>query len=67
MAKCEVCGKSMNLARKHVYRRSYVTKRSLRKQYPNIQKIRVVVLGTPKKMYVCTKCLKSQKVQRAGN
>jgi large subunit ribosomal protein L28 len=31
---------------------------------PNTQKVRVVVNGTPKSMYVCTRCLRSGKVVR---
>ena len=31
---------------------------------PNTQKVRVVVDGTPKSMYVCTRCLRSGKVER---
>jgi large subunit ribosomal protein L28 len=66
VAKCEICEKKINVAKKHAYRSSRVTKRSLRKQYPNVQRVRVFVGGASKKMYVCTKCLKSQKVQRAA-
>ncbi|HQH13032.1 MAG TPA: L28 family ribosomal protein, partial [Candidatus Sumerlaeota bacterium] len=33
---------------------------------PNIQKIRVKdAAGTPKRQYVCTRCLKSNKVAKA--
>ncbi len=31
---------------------------------PNTQKVRVVVDGTPKSMFVCTRCLRSGKVER---
>jgi hypothetical protein len=31
-----------------------------------VQKIRVVVNGTPKRMSVCTKCIKANKVSKAG-
>ncbi|MDR1353989.1 MAG: 50S ribosomal protein L28 [Oscillospiraceae bacterium] len=65
MATCELCDKKMNVAKRHVYRSSYVTKRSLRKQYPNLQKIRIAVGGATKRIYICTRCLKAQKVQRA--
>ncbi|MBR4943950.1 MAG: 50S ribosomal protein L28, partial [Peptococcaceae bacterium] len=40
--------------------------RTKKKWMPNIQKVRVVVNGTPKKMNVCTRCLRSGKVQRAN-
>ena len=31
----------------------------------NIKSVKAVVNGTPKKIYVCTQCLKSGKVERA--
>ena len=32
---------------------------------PNLQRVRVVVDGKPKRAYVCTRCLKSGKVTKA--
>ena len=32
---------------------------------PNLQKIRVLVNGTAKRAYVCTRCLKAGKIQKA--
>ena len=32
---------------------------------PNLQRIRIVVGGTPQRAYVCTRCLKAGKVQKA--
>jgi large subunit ribosomal protein L28 len=32
---------------------------------PNLQKIRVLVKGASKRAYVCTRCLKGGKVQKA--
>jgi large subunit ribosomal protein L28 len=32
---------------------------------PNLQRVRIVVDGTPQRAYVCTRCLKSGKVQKA--
>jgi len=31
---------------------------------PNLQRIRVVVGGTPQRAYVCMRCLKAGKVQK---
>ena len=31
---------------------------------PNLQRVRIVVGGTPKRAYVCTRCLKGGKVQK---
>ncbi|WP_291632767.1 L28 family ribosomal protein, partial [Clostridium sp.] len=38
---------------------------SKRKWAPNIQKVKAIVSGTPKSIHVCTRCLRSGKVQRA--
>ena len=60
--KCEICGKGrsvgMQVSHSHI--------RTKKIWMPNIQKVRVVVNGTPKKMNVCTRCLRSGKVQRAN-
>jgi len=32
---------------------------------PNLQRVRIVVDGTPKRAYVCTRCLKSGRVEKA--
>ena len=32
---------------------------------PNLQRIRVIVNGTAKRAYVCTRCLKAGKIQKA--
>ncbi|MGE5576922.1 MAG: 50S ribosomal protein L28, partial [Syntrophothermus sp.] len=36
-----------------------------RRWLPNLQKVRIMVDGVPKRVNVCTKCLKAGKVQRA--
>lgn len=61
MAKCEICGKSVSFGIKV----SHSHRRSNRTWKPNIRRVRAVVNGTPKKMSVCTRCLRSGKVQRA--
>jgi large subunit ribosomal protein L28 len=32
---------------------------------PNLQKVRILVGSTPKRVYVCTRCLKAAKVTKA--
>ena len=61
MAKCEICGKSVSFGIKV----SHSHRRSNRTWKPNIRRVREVVNGTPKQMNVCTRCLRSGKVQRA--
>jgi large subunit ribosomal protein L28 len=32
---------------------------------PNLQKVRLLINGSPQRQYVCTRCLKAGKVQKA--
>ena len=61
MAKCEICGKGVHFgnAVSHSHRRSNKMWKS------NIKKVKVNDNGTPKKLYVCTSCLRSGLVERA--
>ncbi len=59
--KCEICGKSVSFGH-NVSHSNRKTQRTFR---PNIRRIRVVENGTPKTVYVCARCLRSNKVQRA--
>jgi large subunit ribosomal protein L28 len=61
MAKCDVCGKSVVFGNKV----SHSHRRSNRAFKPNVMRVKAVVNGTPKHIYVCTRCLRSGKVQRA--
>ena len=58
---CEVCGKStssgMNVSHSHI--------RTRKTWKPNIQRVRAVVDGATKKVNVCTRCLRSNKITRA--
>ncbi len=57
---CEICGKGtmsgMNVSHSHLK-----TKRTWK---PNIQRVRAIVDGEAKRINVCTRCLRSGKVQR---
>ncbi|AGB41150.1 ribosomal protein L28 [Halobacteroides halobius DSM 5150] len=75
MAKCcEICGKGSNRGNQ-VPRRGKakkkggvgrnVTNRSKKVQKPNLQKVKAIVDGSPKRVRVCTSCLKAGKVERA--
>jgi large subunit ribosomal protein L28 len=61
MAKCAVCGKGAHFGQKvsHSHRRSNKMWKS------NIKSVRVATESGSKKMYVCTKCLRSGAVERA--
>lgn len=57
---CEICGKHP-VAGRSISHSHRVTNRTFR---PNIQKVSVVVDGKPRKMNVCTSCMKAGKVVR---
>ncbi len=62
MAKhCEICGKigavGSNISHAH-----NVTKR---RWEPNLQRVRAKVAGEIKKIWVCTRCIRSGKVEKA--
>jgi large subunit ribosomal protein L28 len=61
VAKCDICGKGVTFGKK--YSHSHI--RTNRQWKPNLQRVKVLVKGTPQKIYVCTRCLRSGKVQRA--
>ena len=57
---CEVCAKKpifgMSLSHSH--------RRTKRRWNPNIQRVRAIVNGAPKRVNVCTSCLKAGKVAK---
>ena len=59
---CDVCGKGpgfgMSVSHSH--------RRTRRRWNPNIQRVRALVNGSPKRIRVCTSCLKAGKVVRAS-
>jgi large subunit ribosomal protein L28 len=62
MAKvCEICGKKPIFGH-HVSHAHNLTKR---RWNPNLQTVRALVNGVPKKIKVCTSCLKAGKVIKA--
>ncbi|MBA2725247.1 MAG: 50S ribosomal protein L28 [Actinobacteria bacterium] len=59
---CDICKKAPGFGNKI----SHSHRRSRRRWNPNVHKMRVVVNGAPKRLAVCTKCLKANKVSKAG-
>ena len=61
MARCAICDKGAHFGIKvsHSHRRSNKIWKA------NVKSVRVKVNGGTKKMYVCTSCLRSGKVERA--
>ncbi|MEA2433336.1 MAG: large subunit ribosomal protein [Actinomycetota bacterium] len=58
---CDVCGKGPGFGN-HI---SHSHRRTRRRFNTNVHKMRVVVNGTPKRLAVCTSCLKANKVTKA--
>ena len=65
MAKCEICEKSLNYGNKLSITRSHISKRTSRTWKPNLRTVKTIVDGQPKKIKVCSKCLRSGKVTKA--
>ncbi|AOT68409.1 MULTISPECIES: 50S ribosomal protein L28 [Geosporobacter] len=58
---CDVCGKG-RLSGNNV---SHSNRHTRRVWSANIKKVKAVVNGSPKRISVCTRCLRSNKVERA--
>jgi large subunit ribosomal protein L28 len=59
-AVCDVCAKGPSFG----HNVPWSKKKTIRRWNPNIQRVRAVVNGTPKRLNVCTSCLKAGKVSR---
>jgi large subunit ribosomal protein L28 len=63
MAKvCHVCSRGPAFG----HSRSHSMVATKRRFNPNLQKVRIDDAGTPRRVYVCTRCLKAGKVSKAG-
>jgi len=58
---CDICGKGvrtgMQVSHSHI--------RTKKKWAPNLQRVKAIINGSPKRITVCTRCLRSGKVKRA--
>jgi len=61
MAKCAICEKAAHFG----HNVSHSHRISNRMWKANVKSVRVKVNGATKRMYVCTSCLRSGKVERA--
>lgn len=57
---CQICGKAPRFG----MRVSHSHRRTKRRWLPNIRKVRAIVAGTPRRLRVCTSCLKAGKVTK---
>lgn len=60
--RCEICGKGSGVG----HSVSHAHNLTKRLWLPNLQHVRVDMNGTSKRMYVCTRCIRSGKVRKAA-
>ncbi|NLX61065.1 MAG: 50S ribosomal protein L28 [Tissierellia bacterium] len=60
-SKCDVCGKEKMFGNNV----SFSNKKNRRSWSPNIRRVKAVVNGSTKRINVCTRCLRSGRVERA--
>ena len=58
---CSSCGKGPAFGQS----RSHSMVATKRRFNPNLQRVRIFVAGVPRRAYVCTRCLKAGKVEKA--
>ena len=61
MAKCSVCGKGVTFG----HNVSHSNRKTNRTWKPNIRKVKAVVNGSNTTVAVCSRCLRSGKIERA--
>lgn len=63
--RCAICDKGSIFGVKYSFTRSHSNPTANRQWAPNLRRVKAIVNGTPKTIYVCSRCLRSGKVQRA--
>jgi len=58
---CDICGKGPTSGNNV----SHANNRTRRRWYPNLQPVRILVDGKPKRIRACTACIRSGKVVKA--
>jgi large subunit ribosomal protein L28 len=58
---CDVCGKGPSFG----HSVSHANNKTNRRWYPNLQPVRALVDGQPRRLRVCTRCIKSGRVVKA--
>jgi large subunit ribosomal protein L28 len=59
---CEICGKGPVVGRQH----SHANNVRPRRYEPNLQTVRAIINGGIRRLRVCTRCLRSNKVVKAA-
>lgn len=60
--KCEVCGKGP-MTGNNV---SHANNRTKRRWLPNLQSVKVLIKGEPRRIKVCTQCIRSGKIEKVA-
>jgi len=60
--KCDICGKSPMVGNKI----SHAHNVSKRRWLPNLQNVRLMINGTPRRITVCTRCIRSGALEKIG-
>jgi large subunit ribosomal protein L28 len=58
---CSVCSKGPTYGN----RVSHANNKTRRRWYPNLQTVRIMVDGQPRRKQVCTQCIKSNRITKA--
>jgi len=61
VARCEICGKGKVVGQNV----SHANNRTKREIFPNLQRVKVLLEGRPRRAYVCTRCLRTGLVKKA--
>ena len=59
---CKMCGKGPRRSNNV----SHSNKRTPRRQLPNLQRIKISIDGKEKRVYVCTRCIRSNKAKKVA-
>lgn len=59
--RCTICGKGISVGIKLSH--SHI--RTKRTWAPNLQRVKAIINGSPRRVLICTRCLRSGKVKRA--
>ncbi len=59
---CEICGKRPRTGNNV----SHANNKTKRRFIPNLQRVRANIQGAVRRIYVCTRCLRSGKVTKAA-
>jgi large subunit ribosomal protein L28 len=58
---CDICGKGPRAG----HNVSHANNKTARRWYPNLQRVRVLVDGQPRRIRACTECIRSNRVEKA--